>query len=156
MWQSVKCKGPWNTPSKMGENAKDEVQWLPSALPLWELHSWRSCECLEPWLERQTSTKLGPYDTIKKVLNLQCSKCPHIGHLDLICMSYDQKKGWESNLEFDFRPQIPWKQGSNEVRLERATHHWKDIFKGYIILSLHFQKKNLYLKKIWVSKVLEQ
>jgi hypothetical protein len=24
----------------------------------------------------------------------------------MICMSYDQKKGWESNWKFDFQPQI--------------------------------------------------
>jgi hypothetical protein len=53
-------------------------------------------------------------------------------------MSYDQKKGWESNWEFDFQPQAPWKQGSNEVRLERAIHHWKDISKGYKIILEFF------------------
>jgi hypothetical protein len=56
-----------------------------------------SCECSEPWLERQANTKLGPQDTIKKVLKFKCLKCPHIVHLDLICISYDQKKGQESN-----------------------------------------------------------
>jgi hypothetical protein len=34
----------------MGVNASDEPQWLPSALPFWELHSCGSCECLEPKL----------------------------------------------------------------------------------------------------------
>jgi hypothetical protein len=33
-----------------GENARDEAQWLPSALPLWKLHSCGGYECLEPWL----------------------------------------------------------------------------------------------------------
>jgi hypothetical protein len=56
-----------------------------------------SCECLETWLERQTSTKLGPQDTIRNVLKLKCLKCPHMVHLDLICMNYDKKKGQESN-----------------------------------------------------------
>jgi len=38
-------------------------------------------------------------------------------------------------------------RGSNEVKLEHAIHHWKDIFKGYKIFSLHYQKK-IDLKKI--------
>jgi hypothetical protein len=32
-------------------------------------------------------------------------------------------------------------RGSNEVQLKRAIHYWKDIFKGYKILSFHFQNK---------------
>jgi len=51
--------------------------------------------------------QIGPHDTIRKVLKHKCLKCLHIVHLDLICMSYDKKKGWESNSEFDFRPQTP-------------------------------------------------
>jgi hypothetical protein len=114
---NVKCKGPWgqecllvwNTLLQMMESARDEAQWLPNALPLWELHSCESYKCSEPWLERQKNIKLCPHDTIRKVLNPRWLKCPHIVHLNLICMSYDQKKGRESNWEFDFRPQIPWK-----------------------------------------------
>jgi hypothetical protein len=82
--QNVKCKGPWsqkcvqkwNTLSQIGENARDEAQWFPSALPFWKLHSCESCECLEPWLEREKNTKLGPHDTIKKFLKRRCLKCP--------------------------------------------------------------------------------
>jgi len=36
-------------------------------------------------------------DTIRNVLKHRCLKCPRIVHLDLICMNYNQKKGWESN-----------------------------------------------------------
>jgi hypothetical protein len=39
------------------------------------------------------NTKLSPQDNIEKVLKCKCLKCPRIVHLDLICMSYDQKKG---------------------------------------------------------------
>jgi len=51
--------------------------------------------------KRQTSTKLSHQETIKKVLKLRCLKCLCIVHLNLICMSYDQKKKWESNWKFD-------------------------------------------------------
>jgi hypothetical protein len=74
-------------------------------------------------------------------------KRPHIVHLNLIYMSYDQKKGQESNFQFDSRSQTPWKQGSNEFWLGQAIHHWKDFFKGYKILPSHF-----FLKKTWFEK----
>ncbi len=137
-----------------GKSAKDEAQWFPSALPLWELHLCESCECSEPWLEKQTSTKLGPQDTIRKFLKHKCLlKVPL--HLNLICMSYDQKMGHESNWEFDFRPQSLSKQRSNEVQLGCVIHCWKEFFEGYKILPSHFQNK-LDLRKIWASKVLGQ
>ncbi len=98
---------------------------------------------------------MGPQDTIKKILKRRCLKCLHVVHLDLICMSYNQKKGWESNWEFDSQPQILGKQGSNEVQLGCAIHCWKEIFESYKMLPSHFQKK-LDFKKIWVAKVLGQ
>jgi hypothetical protein len=70
-------------------------------------------------------------------------------------MSYNQKKGQESNWEFDYRPQISLKKGLNLLWLERAIHYWKDLFKGYKIVPFHAQKK-LDLKKIWASKVSKQ
>jgi len=59
------------------------------------------------FVEKGKKTKLSPHDTIRKVLKHKCLKCPHIVHLDLICMSYDQKKGRELNWKFDSRQQIP-------------------------------------------------
>jgi hypothetical protein len=140
----------------MGENARDEAQWLLSALPLWGLHSCGSCECLEPWLKRQTSAKLGYQGTIKHVLKHRCLKWPCIVHLNLICMSYDQKKGRESNWEFDSRPQIPGKKGPNEVWLRRAIHHCKGLLRA-IRYFLHIFKTNLIWKiyewpKFWDSR----
>jgi len=48
-------------------------------------------------------------------------KCPHIIHLDLIWMNYDQKKGWDTNREFDSQPQIPLEQGSNVLLIEACN-----------------------------------
>jgi hypothetical protein len=140
----------------MGENAKDGAQWLPNALPLWELHSHGSSECLEPWLERKKNTKSCLQDTIRKVLKHRCLKCPRIIHLHLICISYDQKKGRESNWEFDSRSQTLWKQGSNEFWLGHVIHCWKGHFEGYKILHSHLQKKLIWKRyerpKSWDSK----
>jgi len=63
------------------------------------------------------------------------------------CMSYDQKKGQESNREFDSQPQILLEQGSNDFQLGRVMHRWKDFFEDYKLLPLHAPKK-LDLRKI--------
>ncbi len=39
--------------------------------------------------------QIGPMETIKNVLKCRCLKCPCIVHLDVIGMSYDQKKRQE-------------------------------------------------------------
>jgi len=57
------------------------------------------------WRE-QKNTNLGPQSTIGNDLNYKYLKCPHIVHLNLKCMSYDQKKNRKSNWEFDSWPQI--------------------------------------------------
>ncbi len=98
----------------------------------------------------EKNTKLAPQDTIEKALHRKCLKCPHIVHFNLICMSYDQKKGKESNWEFDSQRQFLRKQGSNEVQLGHVIHHWKDLFEGYKILSSQSKekRKRLDLRKI--------
>jgi hypothetical protein len=159
-WLSLECKSPWGQENLLRcetcSHKWGRVQGMKpndSQVPLWELHSCMSCKCLKPWFERKTNIKLGLHDTIKKILKLRCLKCPHIVHLDLIFMSYDQKKRCESNWEFDSWPQTPWKKGTNEHRLRCAIHGWKDFFEGYKTFPLNSQ--NIFdLKKIWMSKVL--
>jgi len=52
-------------------------------------------------IERENKHQIGPQDTIEKVLKCKCLKSPHIVHLDLKCMNYDEKNGQESNWECD-------------------------------------------------------
>jgi hypothetical protein len=103
------CLGVKHTLSQMGESARDEAQWLPNALALCELHLCKVANVQNLGLKRHTNTKLGSQNTIRKVLKCRWLKCPRIVHLDLICMSYDQKKGQKSNWEFDSQPQTLWK-----------------------------------------------
>jgi hypothetical protein len=102
LMMSKECVRMWNKLSQMGESAKDGPQWLPNALPFCELHLGRGPKCSKSWLKRQTSTKLRPQSTIRKVLKCRCLKCLFIIHLNIRNMSYDQNKGWESNWEFDY------------------------------------------------------
>jgi hypothetical protein len=140
----------------MGESARDEDQWFQSALS-----HFGSCTCAGVvnvrslgW-KRKQALNWALRTPLEKVWKCRCLRFPHIVHLDLICMNYDQKKGRKLNWEFYSPPQILWKQRCNECWLRHAIHHWKDPFEGYKILHL-YSKKILDLKKIWTSKVLKQ
>jgi hypothetical protein len=140
----------------MRESARDEAQWLSNALPLWELHLCKSCECLKPWLEGQTNTKLGPQNTIRKVLKHRWFKGPHIFHLNLICISYDQKKRWESNWEFDSQLQIPSQQGQMKSNWSMLYTIGKIFAKVIRYFSLNFKTYLIWERyerpKIWDIK----
>jgi hypothetical protein len=68
---------------------------------------------------------------IGKLLELRCLKWAHIAHLDIWNTSYGQKKGRESNCQFDSRPE---KVGNRPNLLgcrRRATYRWKALNKRY-------------------------
>ncbi|CAK9198029.1 unnamed protein product, partial [Sphagnum troendelagicum] len=52
----------------------------------------------------QNTSHWGVLGVIGKVLKRRYRKCPRIGHLDICRPSYGQKKGRESNWQFDSRP----------------------------------------------------
>ncbi len=52
----------------------------------------------------QISSHLNVLDLIGKVLKCRCPKWPCMSHLDICSPSYEQKKGQDSNWQFDSRP----------------------------------------------------
>jgi hypothetical protein len=52
-------------------------------------------------LKGQNTSHWGVLGVIGKVLKFKCLKWPRIGHLDICSPSYGQKKGRESNWQFD-------------------------------------------------------
>ncbi len=52
----------------------------------------------------QNNSSWGVFGVIGKFLKFICPKWPRIGHLDIFNPSYGQKKGRESNWQFDSRP----------------------------------------------------
>jgi hypothetical protein len=68
---------------------------------------------------------------IEKLLELRCLKWAHIAHSDIWNTSYGQKKGWESNCQFDSRP----KKVKNRPNLlgyrQHATYCWKALDESY-------------------------
>ncbi len=69
-----------------------------------DLESFGTLECLEFDSRGQNTSYWGVFGVIGKVLKCKCPKWPRIGHLDICNPSYGQKKGQESNWQFDSRP----------------------------------------------------
>jgi len=89
---------------------------------------------------------------IGKLLEHRCLKWARMAHLDIWNISYGQKKGWESNCQFDSRP----KKVRNRLDLLsckwRATYHWKYFDEGYKFALDRTSIQGL-LAKLWGSKV---
>jgi hypothetical protein len=52
-------------------------------------------------------------------------------HLDIYDTSYGKKKGWESNWQFDFRPQKVGNRLDLGAFRWSPTHHWKSFDESY-------------------------
>jgi hypothetical protein len=68
---------------------------------------------------------------IGKLLKRRCLKWAHIAHLDIWNTSYGQKKGRESNWQFDSRPLNVRNRPNFLACRQCATHRWKAFNKGY-------------------------
>ncbi len=64
-------------------------------------------------------------------MKLKYRKWPCIGHLDICSSSYGQKKGRESNWQFDFQALKVRNRPLPDLRIESVIHRWKDLDKGY-------------------------
>jgi hypothetical protein len=73
-------------------------------------------------------------------------------HLDIWNTCYGQKKGWESNWQFDFRP-LKVKNRPNFVAFRwHATYRWKNLDEGYNFSLDLISIKGLHAK-LWGPKV---
>jgi hypothetical protein len=70
---------------------------------------------------------------IGKLLKRKCLKWARMAHLNI--WSYGQKKGWESNWQFDSRPLKVKNRPDSLVCRQRATYHWKALDKSYNFAS---------------------
>jgi hypothetical protein len=69
--------------------------------------------------------------SLEKVLKCKCPKWPRMSHLDICSPSYGQKKGRESNCQFDSWPLKVGNRPVPNVRSRSATWCWKALFEGY-------------------------
>jgi hypothetical protein len=79
----------------------------------------------------QISFHLSVLGVVEKVLKCRCPKWSHMSHLDICNSSYGQKKGRESNWQFDSRPLNVGNRPLLDVRYQSATWRWKDFEESY-------------------------
>jgi hypothetical protein len=85
-----KCEGVWGSEHS-----------LPRQLPLWEMDSWWTPKISKSNLRDQNSMVCDILYIIGKLLKHKCLKWAPIAHSDIWNTNYDQKKGRESNCQFD-------------------------------------------------------
>jgi len=135
---------------------KDSVrEWtltLPKELPLWKVETRWILECSKSNCKGQNSMAWKVFYTIENLLKLRCLKWAQMTHLDIWNTSYGQKKGRESNWQFDFRP-LKVKNRPNFLTCRwRATYHWKSLAKGYNFVLELISIRGLHTK-LWGPKI---
>jgi hypothetical protein len=114
---------------------------------------WESSECSDLNIKAQNTSHWGVLSVIEKVLKRRYRKWTRIGHLDICSPSYGQKKGRESNWQFDSRPLKVGNRPLPDIRFGSATWRWKDFDEGYKFGS-DLVAIGLYSRKLWPFKVL--
>jgi len=125
---------------------------LPSELPLWELESW--------WIPKFSDNDCryqNPFDwkllyIIGKLLERRCLKWVFMTHLGNYNKSYGQKKGLESNWQFDSWPLKVMNRPEFFACRWSATYHWKTLNKSYNF-TLDLISIGGMHTKLWAPKV---
>ncbi len=109
-------------------------------------------KCLEFDNEAQNTSHWGVLGVIEKVLKRRYRKWPRIGHLDICSPSHGQKKGRESNWQFDSRPLKVRNRHVPDMCSKSATRRWKDLDEGYKI-GLDLVPIGGWGEELWLSKI---
>jgi hypothetical protein len=102
-----------------------------SGLPCWELEFQWTPKFSERNYKGQNSLFRRFHYIIGKLLKHRCLKLACIAHLDIWNKSYGQKKGWESNWQFDSWSLKVENRPDFLACRQRVTYHWKALNKGY-------------------------
>jgi hypothetical protein len=124
----------------------------PNTSKVGDLESFGTPECLEFDSKAQNTFHWGVLDVIGKVLKRRYRKWPRIGHLDICSPSYGQKKGRESNWQFDSRSLKVGNRSLPDLRIESAIRRWKYLDKGYKF-GLNLVAIRLRNRELWAPKV---
>jgi hypothetical protein len=100
----------------------------------------------------QNISHWGVFDVIGKVLKCKRLKWPCMSHLDICSSSYGQKKGRESNWQFDSRPLKIRNRYDPNVYRRSATWRWKALEENYIF-GLDLIPIGGWSREIWAPKV---
>jgi len=89
---------------------------------------------------------------VGKVLKCKCRKWPRMNHSNICSISYGQKKGQESNWQFDSRPLKVGSRPDPGVCRFIATYLWKDLEESYKF-ALDFIPIRGLSRELWAPKV---
>jgi hypothetical protein len=117
-----------------------------------DLESSRTPATLELDIRRQNTSVWGVPYTVGKVLKCRCPKWPRMSHLDICSPSYGQKKGRESNWQFDSWPLKVENRPLPDVCRWSAMGHWKALEENYNFGS-DLTPIGGRSQELWVSKV---
>jgi hypothetical protein len=125
----------------------------PNTSKVGDLESFGTPERSELDNKAQNTSHWRVLDVIGKFLKRRYRKWPRIGHLDICSPSYGQKKGLESNWQFDSRRINVGNRPLPDIKFESATWRWKDLDEGYNF-SWDFVTIGLCSRVLWAPKVL--
>jgi hypothetical protein len=83
---------------------------------------------------------------IGKLSKCTCRKWTRMSHLDIFSTNYDEKKGQESNWQFDFWPRNVANRPDRGVCRRSATYRWKALNEGYNFAWDLIAIKGLHMK----------
>jgi hypothetical protein len=134
------------------KSVKEWTLTLPNELPFWELEFPWTLKFSKGNCRGQNLLDSNIFYIIGKLLECRCLKWARMNHLDTWNTSYGQKKGRESNWQFDSRPLKV--KNSPDFLLCRwhATYLWKDLNEGYNF-SLDLILTGGLHAKLWAPKV---
>ncbi len=145
--QGVTSHAPGNE-----KTMRESTLTLPSELPWWELDPKWTPKPSESNFRGQNSMACDIIYIIGKILEHRCLKWACIAHLDIWNTSYGQKKGRESNCQFDSWPQKVKNRPDLLVSRGGATYRCKTLDESYNFASDHISIGG-FIAKLWGSKV---
>jgi len=149
--RACKVAGQEGSPG-VKESVREWTLALPKELALWELESWWTPKCSEIDCKGQNPMAQGVLYTIGKLLKHKCLKWARMTHLDIWNTSYGQKKGRESNWQFDSWP-LKVRNRPNFLAWKWcATYRWKALDESYNFVLDLISIKGLHTK-LWGPKV---
>ncbi len=138
--------------SGVWERVREWTPTLPSELPFWELESQWTPESSKGDCKGQNSLDWKVPYIIENLLEHRFQKWACMTHLRTYNTSYGQKKGRESNYQFDSRPLKAKIHPDSLACKWRATYHWKTLNKGYNFALNLTSIKGMHIK-LWASRI---
>jgi hypothetical protein len=137
---------------RKSDNVREWTLALPSELPLWELKFQWTFESLKSNFKGQISLDQKVIYIIEKLLEHRYLKWVRMTRLNTWNTSYGQKKGRESNWQFDSWPLKVGNRPNFLVFKWCATYRWKDLDKGYNFVLNLTSIRGMHTK-LWAPKV---